>query len=189
VVVNKIDKPAARPAWTVDQVFDLFVKLNAPDHILDFPVVYSSAKAGYARNNPDDEGMTLEPLLEKIISHIPPPQGNSEEPLQMLVSSIDYSPYLGRLGIGKITAGTLNVNKEIAVVLRDGKLMPARITKVYRFDGVQKVPVEMAGVGEIVAVAGVDEVTVGVSFTDPLQPNPLPPTVIDPPTISMNFIQ
>jgi len=188
VVVNKIDKPAARPSWAVDQVFDLFVKLNAPDHILDFPVVYSSAKAGYARNNPDDDGMTLEPLLEKIISHIPPPQGDPEEPLQMLVSSIDYSPYLGRLGIGKITAGTLNVNKEIAVALRDGKLVPARITKVYRFDGVQKVPVEMAGVGEIVAVAGMDEVTVGVSFTDPLRPNPLPPTVIDPPTISMNFI-
>lgn len=188
VVVNKIDKPAARPSWAVDQVFDLFVKLNAPDHILDFPVVYSSAKAGYARNNPDDDGMTLEPLLEKIISYIPAPQGDSGEPLQMLVSSIDYSPYLGRLGIGKITAGTLNVNKEIAVALRDGELVPARITKVYRFDGVQKVPVEMAGVGEIVAVAGMDEVTVGVSFTDPLQPNPLPPTVIDPPTISMNFI-
>ncbi len=188
VVVNKIDKPAARPSWAVDQVFDLFVKLNAPDHILDFPVVYSSAKAGYARNNPDDDGMTMEPLLEKIISHIPPPQGDPEEPLQMLVSSIDYSPYLGRLGIGKITAGTLNVNKEIAVALRDGKLVPARITKVYKFDGVQKVPVEMAGVGEIVAVAGMDEVTVGVSFTDPLRPNPLPPTVIDPPTISMNFI-
>jgi len=188
VVVNKIDKPAARPSWAVDQVFDLFVKLNAPDHILDFPVVYSSAKAGYARNNPDDDGMTLEPLLEKIISYIPAPQGDPKEPLQMLISSIDYSPYLGRLGIGKITAGTLNVNKEIAVVLRDGKLVPARITKVYRFDGVQKVPVEMAGVGEIVAVAGMDEVTVGVSFTDPLQPNPLPPTVIDPPTISMNFI-
>lgn len=188
VVVNKIDKPAARPAWAVDQVFDLFVKLNAPDHILDFPVVYSSAKAGYARNNPDDDGMTLEPLLEKIISYIPPPQGDYEEPLQMLVSSIDYSPYLGRLGIGKITAGTLNVNKEIAVVLRDGEMVPARITKVYKFEGVQKVPVEMARVGEIVAVAGMDEVTVGVSFTDPLQPNPLPPTVIDPPTISMNFI-
>ncbi len=188
VVVNKIDKPAARPSWAVDQVFDLFVKLNAPDHILDFPVVYSSAKAGYARNSPGDDGMTLEPLLEKVISYIPPPTGDSEEPLQMLVSSIDYSPYLGRLGIGKITAGTLNVNKEIGVVLRDGKLVPARITKVYKFDGVQKVPVEMAGVGEIVAVAGMDEVTVGVSFTDPLQPNPLPPTVIDPPTISMNFI-
>ncbi|HEX3019629.1 MAG TPA: translational GTPase TypA, partial [Chitinispirillaceae bacterium] len=188
VVINKIDKPAARPVWAIDQVFDLFVKLNAPDHILDFPVVYASAKEGYARNDPDEDGMTFEPLLDKIISHIPAPEGDPDAPLQMLISSIDYSPYLGRLGIGKITDGTLNVNKEIAVVLRDGMLVPARITKVYKFEGVQKVPVEMAGVGDIVAVAGMEEVTVGVTFTDPLQPNPLPPTVIDPPTISMNFI-
>ncbi|NLE02018.1 MAG: translational GTPase TypA [Fibrobacter sp.] len=188
VVINKIDKPAARPVWAVDQVFDLFVKLNAPDHILDFPVVYASAKEGFARHDPDDDCMTFEPLLDKVISHIPAPVGDPSTPLQMLVSSIDYSPYLGRLGIGKITAGTLNVNKEISVALRDGSLVPARITKVYKFDGVQKVPVEMAGVGEIVAVAGMDEVTVGVTFTDPLNPNPLPPTVIDPPTISMNFI-
>lgn len=188
VVVNKIDKPAARPVWAVDQVFDLFVKLNAPDHILDFPVVYASAKEGYAKNDPDDDSTTLEPLLDKVISHIPAPKGDPDAPLQMLVSSIDYSPYLGRLGIGKITAGTLNVNKEIAVALRDGSLVPARITKVYGFDGMQKAPIETAGVGDIVAVAGMDEVTVGVTFTDPLNPNPLPPTVIDPPTISMNFI-
>ncbi|MDG5816001.1 translational GTPase TypA [Chitinispirillales bacterium ANBcel5] len=188
VVINKIDKPAARPEWVLDQVFDLFVKLDAPDDVLDFPVVYASAKEGYALNDPDDNCSTMEPLLEKIIKHIPPPKGNPEESLQMLVSSIDYSPYLGRMGIGKITAGTLNVNKEIAVVLRDSRMVPARISKVYGFDGVQKVPLQVASVGDIVAVAGMDEVTVGVTFTDPLNPNPLPPTVIDPPTISMNFI-
>lgn len=188
VVVNKIDKPAARPIWTVDQVFDLFVKLNAPDHILDFPVIYASSRDGIAKYDPDDDNMTLEPLYEAILKHIPPPKGDPNAPLQMLVSSIDYSPYLGRLGIGKITAGTLNVNKEIAVAMRDGSLIPARITKVYGFEGTQKVPIEIASVGEIVAVAGMDEVTVGVTFTDPLNPNPLPPTVIDPPTISMNFI-
>ncbi|NLD94111.1 MAG: translational GTPase TypA [Fibrobacter sp.] len=188
VVINKIDKPSARPVWVVDQVFDLFVKLNAPDHILDFPVVYASAKDGFARNDPDEDGMTLEPLYEKILTHIPSPKGDPDAPLQMLVSSIDYSSFLGRLGIGKITSGTLNVNKEISVALRDGSLVPARISKVYRYDGVQKVPTEIASVGEIVAVAGMDEVTVGVTFTDPLNPIPLPPTVIDPPTISMNFI-
>ena len=188
VVVNKIDKIAARPAWTVNQVFDLFVKLGAPDQILDFPVVYASAKNGYARNDPAEESTTLEVLCEKIIQHIPPPTGDQDAPLQMLVSSIDYSPYLGRLGIGKITAGTLNINKKIVVALRDGSLIPARITKVYRFDGVQKVPTETASVGEIVAVAGMEEVTVGVTYTDPLQPNPLPPITIDPPTIAMNFI-
>lgn len=188
VVINKIDKPSARPVWVVDQVFDLFVKLNAPDHILDFPVVYASAKDGFARNDPDEDGMTLEPLYEKILTHIPSPKGDPEAPLQMLISSIDYSTFLGRLGIGKITSGTLNVNKEISVALRDGTLVPARISKVYRYDGVQKVPTDIASVGEIVAVAGMDEVTVGVTFTDPLNPIPLPPTVIDPPTISMNFI-
>jgi GTP-binding protein len=106
----------------------------------------------------------------------------------MLINSIEYSSYLGRLGIGKITDGTLNINKDIAVALRDGSLVPARITKVYRFEGVQQVATETASVGEIVAVAGMDEVTVGVTFTDPLKPNPLPPMAIDPPTISMHFI-
>ena len=188
VVVNKIDKPAARPIWTVNHVFDLFVRLEAPDHVLDFPVVYASAKDGYARNDPDDDNTDMTPLYEKIIAHIPPPQGDPDAPLQMLVSSIDYSPYLGRLGIGKITQGTLNINKDIAVALRDGSLVPARITKVYRFEGTVKEPTETASVGEVVAVAGMEEVTVGVTFTDPEHPNPLPPTVIDPPTISMNFI-
>jgi len=188
VVINKIDKPAARPVWAVDQVFDLFVRLGAPDHILDFPIVYASSREGYARNDPDDDTMTLEPLLDKIISHIPSPQGDPDAPLQMLVSSIDYSPYVGRLGIGKITSGTLNVNKDIVVSLRDGSLIPARISQLFRFEGVRKVPTEIASIGEVVAVAGMEEVTVGVTFTDPLSPCPLPPMEIDPPTISMNFI-
>jgi len=188
VVINKIDKPAARPVWVLDQVFDLFVKLDAPDHVLDFPVVYASAKNGYAKDDPDDDSENMIPLYEKIINHIPHPSGDPDAPLQMLVSSIDYSPYMGRLGIGKITDGTLNVNKEIAVCMRDGSMIPARISKVFAFEGVQKVPVEIASVGHIVAVAGMDEVTVGVTFTDSENPNPLPPIEIDPPTISMNFI-
>ncbi|MBN1576988.1 MAG: translational GTPase TypA [Chitinispirillaceae bacterium] len=188
VVINKIDKPAARPVWAVDQVFDLFVKLGAPDHILDFPVVYASSREGYARDDPAEDDMTMEPLLEKIISHIPAPCGDAEAPLQMLVSSIDYSPYMGRLGIGKITAGTLNVNKDIVVSLRDGSLIPARISQLYRFEGVRKIPIEIASAGEVVAVAGMEEVTVGVTYTDAEHPSPLPPMLIDPPTISMNFI-
>jgi GTP-binding protein len=123
-----------------------------------------------------------------IIKHIPAPKGDPNAALQMLVSSIDYSPYMGRLGVGKITAGTLNVNKEIAVCMRDGSMIPARISKVFGFEGMQKVPLEIASVGDIVAIAGMDEVTVGVTFTDPLNPNPLPPIEIDPPTLSMNFI-
>jgi GTP-binding protein len=188
VVINKIDKPAARPDWTLNQVFDLFIKLGAPDHILDFPVVYASAKDGYALDDPAEDPRDLGPLYDKIIKCIPMPPGDPGAPLQMLVSSIDYSPYLGRLGIGKITDGTLNVNKDIVVALRDGSIVPARITKVYRFESNQKVAIDIAAAGEIVAVAGMEEVTVGVTYTDPVNPRPLPPMQIDPPTLSMNFI-
>ena len=157
VIINKIDKPAGRPEWTINQVFDLFVKLNAPDHILDFPVILASAKEGYILSESTGARLSMEPLFEKIISHIPAPAGDPLSPLQMLVSSIDYSPYLGRLGVGKITGGTLNINKDIVVARRDGALVPARISKVYRFDGNKKVATDMAGVGEIVAVAGKDD--------------------------------
>ncbi len=188
VVINKIDKDAARCEWVVDQVFDLFVQLKAPDHILDFPVIYASARAGYAVADPSMSGTSLEPLCELIVNRIPAPAGDPAAPLQMLISSIDYSPYLGRLGIGKITSGTLNINKDIAVAKRDGSIVPARITKVYRFERNEKISTETAEVGDIVAVAGMEDVTVGVTYTDPDDPRPLPPTEIDPPTISMNFV-
>ena len=188
VVINKIDRPAARPNEAVDQVFDLFVKLDAPAELLDFPVVYASAKDGYALEEIGEPALSMEPLCQAIIDHTPPPAGSPDGPLQLLVSSIDYSPYLGRLGIGKITSGTLNTNKEIVVAKRCGGLVPARITKVYRFEGNRKVATDIAGTGEIVAVAGMDDVTVGVTYTDPNDPKPLPPTEIDPPTLSMSFI-
>lgn len=188
VVVNKIDKPAARPEWTVNQVFDLFVKLGAPDEILNFPVVYTSAKLGYAVNDPSAARESMTPLYEQIITHIPAPGGSPDAPLQMLVSSIDYSPYLGRLGIGKVTGGCLNINRDIVIAQRDGSLVPARISKLYRFGGNHKVSIEEAGVGEIVAVAGMEDVTVGVTYTDAENPQPLPPVAIDPPTISMDFV-
>jgi len=188
VVVNKDDKPAARPHWVVDQVFDLFVKLRAPDDILDFPVVFASARLGYARNDPDEATTGLAPLCDQIVRHVPPPAGDPAAGLQMLVSSIDYSLYLGRLGIGKITAGSLNLNRDIVVARRDGSLAPARITKLYRFEGAERAPTTVAGVGEIVAVAGMDEISVGETYTDPEQPRPLPPIEIDPPTIAMNFV-
>ncbi|MBN2382668.1 translational GTPase TypA [bacterium] len=188
VVINKIDKLAARPNWVVDKVFDLFVQLGAPDEILDFPVVFTSAKLGYAQDDARGQGTNMEPLFQKIISYIPAPRGDCEGPLQMLISSIDYSPFLGRLGIGKITSGRLAINKDIAVSLLDGSLQPIRISKIYQFIKNEKMPVESASVGQIVAVAGMDEVTVGVTFTDLHHPVPLPPIEIDPPTLSMNFI-
>jgi GTP-binding protein len=189
VVINKIDKPAARPQWTVDQVFDLFVKLEAPDDLLDFPVVFASGKEGYALDDAEDpvEGASMVPLFEKIIAHIPAPPGDPKGVLQFQVNTIDYSAYLGKLGIGKVINGNINVNQNVVVAGRDGSLSPTRITKIFRFERDQKVPVETAGVGEIVAVAGLDEITVGVTFTDPEDPRPLPLIHIDPPTISMHF--
>ncbi len=188
VVVNKIDKPAARCDWAVDQVFDLFVKLEAPDEILDFPIIYTSAKGGYAMDSPEGERCSMELVSQKIIDNVPPPVGDAEAPLQLQVNTIDYSPYLGRLGIGKVVNGTLNINKNIVVAKRDSSLVPARITKLFRFECDRKVPTDTAGTGEIVAVAGMDDITVGETYTDPEQPMPLPLIKIDPPTITMSFI-
>jgi GTP-binding protein len=188
VVINKIDKPAARCDWAVDQVFDLFVKLNAPDELLEFPVVYASAKQGYALRTLDEKNSNMDPISEMIVSAIPAPSGSIDAPLQMQVNTIDYSPYLGRLGIGKVVNGTLKINRDIAVSRRDGSISPIRISKIFRFAANEKIPVTEATTGEIVAVAGMDDVTVGVTFTDPLDPRPLPLIEIDPPTLSMNFV-
>ncbi len=191
VVINKIDKPAARCEWVVDQVFDLFVKLNAPDDILDFPVVYTSAKEGFSLLDPEDsveDGGSMHHVSQMIVDHTPAPSGSPDEPLQMQVGTIDYSPYLGRLGIGKVVNGTMQINQPIVVARRDGSIKPVRISKIFRFKSDGKVAVESAGVGQIVAVAGMEDVKVGVTFTDQDDPRPLPLIDIDPPTISMNFI-
>ncbi|MBR6470713.1 MAG: translational GTPase TypA [Victivallales bacterium] len=188
VVINKIDKPAARPYWAVDQVFDLFVRLNAPDELLDFPVVYASGRDGWAVENLEDERKDLMPLCEHIIKDIPAPKGSPDGPLQILISTLDYSPYLGRIGIGKITSGKININEMTSVAMRDGTLKPARITKIQRFTTNQKYAVEEATCGDIVAIAGMNDVTVGCTYVSPEDPKPLPPMPIDPPTISMNFL-
>jgi GTP-binding protein len=190
VVINKIDKPAARPNWAVDQVFDLFVKLEAPDRLLDFPVIYASAKGGYALNNAEEplEGASMHPLFEKIIEFIPPPAGDPDGILQLQVNTIDYSPYLGKLGIGKVVNGTIAINQNLVVAKRDGSISPVRISKIFTFERDEKIAVQKAHAGEIVAVAGLDDITVGVTFTDPEDPKPLPLIDIDPPTIAMHFI-
>jgi GTP-binding protein len=188
VVINKIDKPAARCDWAVNEVFDLFVKLEAPDDILDFPVIYASAKDGYATLNDSQRSGTMVPLFEMIVDAVPPPEGDPEASLQMLVSSLSYSPFLGRLAIGKITSGMLHIDKEVVVAKKDAVTYPARITKIYRFKGADKVEVDGAGVGEIVAVAGMETITIGETLTDPLHPIPLAGVEVDPPTVSMNFV-
>jgi GTP-binding protein len=188
VVINKIDKPAARCDWVVNEVFDLFVKLEAPDHILDFPIIYSSAKEGYATMDPTVHEGTMKPLFELIVHAVPAPVGDPQGPLQMLVSSLDYSPFLGRLAIGKITSGELMLDREVVVAKKGQDNRPARITKIYRFKGADKVETKGAGVGEIVAVAGMDSITVGETLTDPLNSIPLPGIEVDPPTVAMNFV-
>ncbi|HHL32827.1 MAG TPA: translational GTPase TypA [Desulfobulbaceae bacterium] len=191
VVVNKIDKPAARCDWVVDQVFDLLGRLDAPDESLDFPVVYGSAKEGYMVADHSEtpvpgEGMDL--ISEMIINHVPPPSGDINAPLQLQINTIDYSPYLGRLGIGKLVNGRLSLNDNVVVARRDGSIKPVRINKIFIFEADRQVPVESASTGDIVAVAGMEDVTVGVTFTDLDDPRPLPLVEIDPPTISMRFI-
>ncbi len=191
VVINKIDKEAARCEWVVDEVFDLLGRLEAPDDTLDFPVVYGSAKEGYMVADPDDEavpGKGMELISEMIINHVPPPAGDPDAPLQLQINTIDYSPYLGRLGIGRLVNGRLKINDSIVVARRDGSIKPIRINKIFSFVGDQQMPVESASTGDIVAVAGMEDVTVGVTFTDPDDPRPLPLIEIDPPTIAMHFI-
>jgi GTP-binding protein len=188
VVINKIDKPSSRPDWVVDQLFDLFVKLDAPDETLDFPIVYASAKNGFAMLDHTVQGANMSPILDMIIEKIPAPSGDLDAPFQMLVSSLDHTPFLGRLAVGKITAGTVKTGEEIAVVKRDGEVVKTRVSKIYNFEKNEKVIIDEAISGQIVAIAGYEDLTVGITYTDAQNPNPLPPTEIDPPTISMNFI-
>ena len=188
VVVNKIDKPAARCEWVVNEVFDLFAKLDAPDHILDFPVIFASAKEGYATLDHNERKGTMAPLFDMIIDAIPAPAGDLTGPLQMLVSSLSYSPFLGRLAIGKITSGRLSIDQEVVASKVGTTPYPANIKKVYTFKGADMVEADEASVGEIVAVAGMEGITIGETLTDPLNPLPLPGIDVDPPTVSMNFV-
>jgi GTP-binding protein len=188
VVINKIDKPAARPHWVLDRVFDLFVSLDAAEESLDFPVVYASAKSGTAVLDLNETPVSLLPLFRRIVDFIPAPRGEACAPLELPVSSIDHSAYLGRLGIGKISSGRLAINSPLVVARRDGSLIPVKVSKIYRFVGNQKVSTPAAGPGEIVAVAGSEDVTVGETYTDPEAPRAAAAIVVDPPTVAVSFI-
>ena len=188
VVVNKIDKPAARPDWVIDQVFDCLVSLDAPDELLDFPVVYASAKNGYASTNPEDREGDMTPLFDMVVEKMPSPKGDPSEPLQFQVASLSYSQFMGRLSIGRVITGAIKVNDEVAVASGDTVKKKARITKIFTFAGNEKVETDSAAPGDIVAVAGIDDIHVGDTITDPENPQGLPPLEVDPPTISMTFI-
>lgn len=189
VIVNKIDKPNARCSWVVDQVFDLMVSLQAPDHILDFPILYASAKDGYSGSSETIKSGNMFPILDMIISYIPAPSGDPNGPFQLLISSLSYSSFLGRLAIGKITSGSLKMNQDVVLAsLTQGVISSSRITKIYKFESNRQIEIPTAGVGDIVAVSGIENIKVGETITEPTNPIPLPGIPVDPPTLSMNFL-
>ena len=187
VVVNKIDRPGSRPAWVLDQLFDLFVCLGATDEQLDFPIVYTSALLGYATVDLNVAGVDMEPLLQTIVTMVPPPPVDPAGPLQMQISSLDYSNYLGMIGIGRISRGRVVVNMPVTVIDRDNKQRAGKITQILAYLGLERVEVSEANAGDIVAISGIDELKISDTICDPALVAALPPLVIDEPTVSMNF--
>ncbi|MGE5087964.1 MAG: translational GTPase TypA [Candidatus Levyibacteriota bacterium] len=197
VVVNKVDRPGARPEWVVNQTFDLFDRLGASDDQLDFPVVYASALNGWATLDVNvakaaaGEGLDMRPLFETILAHVPAPAGDVEAPLQFQVSALDYSSYVGRLGIGRIRRGGLVPGQEVAVLdapLAEGAMpRKARVGQIFMFEGLNRVPVERAAAGDIVLVTGVEDLKIGTTLAAVEQPEALPPIAVDEPTLSMYF--
>jgi GTP-binding protein len=187
VVVNKIDRADARPKEVLNEVYDLFIDLDATEEQLEFPILYTNAKAGIARTEADGAGEDLRPLFDAIVKHIPPPGGSPEAVLQLLIANLDYSDYLGRLGIGRIFSGTVRQGDTVAVAKRDGSLQTTKVTKLYAFDGLKRVDVESAPCGEVVALAGFEGISIGETITSAESPAPLPALRIDEPTLSMIF--
>lgn len=188
VVINKIDKPAARCEWVVEQIFELFVKLDAPNECIDFPVIYASAKEGYATTEEKKRTKDMTVLFDEIVNFIPHPTGDKNGVFQMLISTLDNSPFLGRLAIGKIRSGNIKINSQV-VTARDTDISkPSRISKIYRFEHTSMVETDQASVGEIVAIAGFPDIKIGYTVTDADNPQPLPFSEMDQPTISMNFV-
>jgi len=187
VVINKIDRPDARPAEVLNEVYDLFIDLDAEEDQLDFPVLYAIAKNGIAKTSLEDPSETLEPLFEAIIKHLPAPTGNPDAVLQALVANLDYSDYLGRLAIGRVFEGTLRHGDEVAICHLDGTIQKTRITKLYSFEGLKRVDETIAMPGDILAVAGVEGITIGETITSAETPMPMPHIQIDEPTIGMTF--
>lgn len=187
-VINKVDRPGARPEAVLDGIIDLFIELDAHEDQLDFPVVYASAKAGTASLKADDEPTTITPLFDAIIEHVPAPEGEPEGPLQMLVSSIDYDDYLGRIAIGRIERGSAQRNMAAALCRQDGTAQSVKITRLYEFSGLKRTETESARFGDIVAIAGLPDVSIGETVCDAECIDPLPFVKIDEPTVSMNFI-
>ncbi|MEF2964698.1 translational GTPase TypA [Paenibacillus sp. M1] len=188
VVVNKIDRPAARPAEVIDEVLDLFIELDANDEQLEFPVVYASALNGTSSLDPDKQDDNMLSLYETIIDHIPAPTEKVDEPLQFLVTLMDYNEYLGRIAIGRVNRGVIRQGQSVAVMTRDGSKKSARIEKLFGFSGLRRVEIDEAGAGDIVAIAGIKDINIGETIADPNHPEALPVLKIDEPTLQMTFL-
>ncbi|MCL4796130.1 MAG: translational GTPase TypA [Bryobacteraceae bacterium] len=187
IIVNKIDRPDARIQEVLNEIYDLFIDLDASEEQLDFPVIYAVARDGIAQLEPEARGENLEPLFESILKHIPPPKGDPSAPLQFQVGNLDYSDYLGRLAIGRVFQGTLKLNDEVSICKLDGSVQKTRITKMYSFEGLKRVDENLAQPGDILAIAGVEGITIGETVSAPEDPHPMPKIQIDEPTIGMTF--
>jgi GTP-binding protein len=187
VVINKIDRADARAKEVLNEVFDLFIDLDATEEQIEFPVLYTSGRAGTASTDLDVPGEDLRPLFEAILNHVPPPRGDANAPLQMLVANLDANDYLGRIAIGRIFNGRVRLNDPIAVCKLDGSIEPTRVTKLFTFEGLKRVETEQAAAGDIICLAGIENITIGETIADPENPVAIRPIAIDEPTVSMIF--
>ncbi len=188
VVINKVDRPGARTDWVINQTFDLFANLGANDDQLDFPVVYASALNGFATLDLNKPSETMRPLFETILSHVKPPEGNPDAPLQMQISALDYSSYTGRLGVGRVLHGRIKPGQVVAVMREDEQVAQGRINQVLGFKGLERVPVDEAEAGDIVIVSGIEEIGIGFTIADKDSPKGLPHLGVDEPTLTMDFM-
>jgi GTP-binding protein len=187
VVINKIDRPDARTKAVLDEIYDLFIDLDATEEQIEFPVLYTSARAGTSSTDLAVPGEDLRPLFDAIVSHVPPPRGDVSAPLQLLVTNLAASDYLGRIAIGRIFNGTISVGDSVAVLKLEGVHQDTKITKLFAFEGLKRIDIQSAGAGDIVCVAGIDDITIGETIADPEHRVAIPPTAVDEPTVSMVF--
>jgi GTP-binding protein len=188
VVINKIDKPSARPSWVIDQTFELFDKLGATDEQLDFPIVYASGLSGFAKLDEHDESSDMRPLFETILKYTPEPAGDAEQPLQLQISQLDYDNYTGRLGIGRILNGRIKPGQVVAIMNEDKQIGQGRINQLLGFKGLERIPLEEAEAGDIVTISGLEDIGIGVTIADREQPKGLPMLSVDEPTLTMDFM-
>ncbi|EPX9414311.1 TPA: translational GTPase TypA [Neisseria meningitidis] len=188
VVINKIDKPSARPSWVIDQTFELFDNLGATDEQLDFPIVYASGLSGFAKLEETDESNDMRPLFDTILKYTPAPSGSADETLQLQISQLDYDNYTGRLGIGRILNGRIKPGQVVAVMNHDQQIAQGRINQLLGFKGLERVPLEEAEAGDIVIISGIEDIGIGVTITDKDNPKGLPMLSVDEPTLTMDFM-